>query len=143
MGLEARHYKQMAEWDLGPLYTTAEVSRFVMLAVQELLSGAASGDSVGSRAVPNRTGSVVTDHTPGPWGIVEPWKYGNAWGIEAKGQNPIATVHGIQGRRSDADARLIAVAPDLLDAVYQLMGGEPDADHVACRAIAKAEGRDV
>lgn len=92
----------------------------------------------------------MSEHTPGPWGIdrddrgvidsigpVTWWaKYAADGGLDA----------------SDADARLIAAAPELLEALLYIVNDTPtpggDAEltaegyNRACAVIAKAEGRE-
>lgn len=82
---------------------------------------------------------MTTKHTPGPWRI-------NPGTVEIRGAdwNDIVADAG-----SDADAALIAAAPDLLEALeaahgYLVMFGTDHGDHIrgVCRAaIAKAKGK--
>jgi hypothetical protein len=83
-----------------------------------------------------------TQHTPGPWAIYE---WDNKVHIEATGRNLIAT---IARKEQDANAHLIAAAPDMLDALDDVLAigpGKimPDAETYAkCQAaIAKARGQ--
>lgn len=97
---------------------------------------------------------MSTKHTPGPWslfiesGVVRP-------GIEAKSVSFSVVVwgadgdsEGVHGRTSDeaiANARLIATAPELLDACKAARALTPDGTHTASvldAAIAKAVGHD-
>jgi len=99
-----------------------------------------------------------TKHTPGPWKA----KTVKALGIYANNDQQIAVVHNEMprgGRRQDdynieeANARLIAAAPDLLEACEVLLKAAPELwgddiekwprlmDRVEA-AIAKAEGRE-
>ena len=110
-------------------------------------------------------------HTPGPWELVPPnhWYIGSGWGVRAKTPEgpgwptPSATgyyamctppPHGKEKvREQEANARLIAAAPDLLEALKSLVeygeGNEdPDVfpeEHLrlnsARAAIAKVEGK--
>ena len=84
-------------------------------------------------------------HTPGPWAIVNREIRGPAesgvivaripeWGVAADAPDPFA-----------ANARLLAAAPDLLEALHTIIrqpGFEPDEPYgvQALAAIAKAEG---
>ena len=61
----------------------------------------------------------MTDHTPGPWHV-----------IEARGSHSIDSVdvrvakvarNGVDDVEGEANARLIAAAPDLLEALYLLV----------------------
>ena len=108
----------------------------------------------------------MSKRTPGPWKVVGPYKEGGyldcgyliSTGYAAHepehdiGDDGTEPLHGAKTGFSEADARLIAAAPDLLDAcrrVDDLIGdfvtrkGLPRAQEVvnAVReAIAKAEG---
>ena len=108
-------------------------------------------------------------HTPGPWRIVKtarkPWMKRPRWRIHATNTNRgrrghslsfvgVATVH-----QSDADANLIAAAPDLLAALRKFVTAAKSwhdfhhgSDTIQCdwlceciepgeKALAKAEGR--
>lgn len=107
----------------------------------------------------------MTDHTPGPWGWKtnrHPQTNGQPWGwVEAHphpaggGGAPPDGIGGItwKGEQGKANARLIAAAPDLLEALERLaafrVNGPDDYDerdnvmHIAQRAIAKARGEAV
>lgn len=98
----------------------------------------------------------VIGHTPGPWAVDED---GDGYQIvtQSKGMKPgeckdwIATVHP-QTDEAEHNARLIAAAPELLEALKELMhlhGPRGDFPNNAFRvqelvekAIAKAEGRE-
>lgn len=88
-------------------------------------------------------------HTPGPWRATLVNDTGWAVGPNtADGPDYVADVHMLTTGRSDEDsaanARLIAAAPELLDALRALVSTERPWDEVhdqALRAIAKAEGR--
>lgn len=95
-------------------------------------------------------------HTPGPWtteGIVPENKMGREVFIipENNSEDWIAKMAGHGS--SEADARLIAAAPDLLEALkhWQHIWEETDVEHDDCTsasdsakaAIAKAEGSDL
>ena len=100
----------------------------------------------------------MSEHTPGPWrdwnkscGAVMAPKKKDTWGSRA-----VALVtHWPSEEERAANARLIAAAPDLLDALEKLVGSCPplgpwdeedwgspsnDAMAVAAAAIAKAKG---
>lgn len=99
-----------------------------------------------------------TKHTPGPWypdpkGYVwrRPLKDLYEYGGAVAGDKPIATVvkgwygEGEQGYPIEANARLIAAAPDLLEALYQIFELPEDsriAYKIARKAILKATGGD-
>ena len=93
-------------------------------------------------------------HTPGPWG-------NNKWNchehqISALGSTVALVSHSsavISEESADANARLIAAAPDLLEALFRLLDcpdvqmddTEPETDAAiqqANAAIAKVEGRE-
>lgn len=86
-------------------------------------------------------------HSPAPW-TVEP----EIWGEDGHYEEPqIVAANGITGVATirvgsgcdEANARLIAAAPDLLEALKRLVGPNPGTDDrdAAHDAIAKAEGR--
>lgn len=96
-------------------------------------------------------------HTPGPWTAFYKNKY-DEWHVSLPiaGSNMKLSLcsDGIQSENQEADARLIAAAPDLLDALKRLLrfvnahtaSGEvipaQTVEHVrSLTAIAKAEGR--
>lgn len=112
-----------------------------------------------------------TKHTPGPWEVVLPgkWRIGSGYGVQARTPEgpgfptPSATgyyamceppPHGMDKKsEQEANARLIASAPDLLAALQTLTDhaqetyphfeserGQRDIA-AALAAIAKAEGR--
>lgn len=85
-------------------------------------------------------------HTPGPWTLA-----GGITGQDENGmRSPIATISNSWRNREidDANARLIAAAPELLEAlrnissVFEVMVGNKKSDVLASArcAIAKAEG---
>ena len=92
----------------------------------------------------------MSGHTPGPWAVNE-WSGG--WTVYG-GRMPLATGVEVariapvddERERNEADARLIAAAPDLLAACEALLGefAEHDPYHpkvlAAEAAIAKARG---
>ena len=87
----------------------------------------------------------VTKHTPGPWTAEPPSEreYRRCWSIwptDASGH----VAHITQSSRDESNARLIAAAPELLDALRLVLahdGALTGADWTAIRAaIAKAEG---
>lgn len=101
---------------------------------------------------------TTTQHTPGPWTIGRGYSSTNATPIRVNGGN-LAWVCGLDSEwqftkeQTAANARLIAAAPDLLDACEEsveaarLAGIHQDPDGAdlpwyvrACAAIAKAQG---
>jgi hypothetical protein len=82
-------------------------------------------------------------HTPGPWGKPRwQWRDYQVWAERDDGDTCIA-----QHIREEADARLIAAAPELLAALEKLMdlgtgyGEASDLIRIICKpAIAKARG---
>lgn len=100
---------------------------------------------------------MTSKHTPGPW----------TWGKRRLAESPVGTLYGQSGSvvcdfgddtefypsagelPSEADARLIAAAPDLLEALWAALGAAnglrlSSADFPRPQieaAIAKAEGR--
>jgi|HubBroStandDraft_4_1064222.scaffolds.fasta_scaffold01416_10 hypothetical protein len=92
----------------------------------------------------------MANHTPGPWELRK-HNYGNyrdAIGVFRVGSNT-AIVDGVWGRNlteSDTNARLIAAAPDLLEALKLMLHTFGDSDdrsviESAAAAMFKAEGR--
>lgn len=105
-------------------------------------------------------------HTPGPWRIAEveggdPWQYEVRAGTIPNYYGVVAKVYGIG--EPNANARLIAAAPDLYEALQHIgkLEGQADeysgagmvdsahvkalrsASKIARAALAKAEGRDA
>jgi hypothetical protein len=95
-------------------------------------------------------------HTPGPWSIEKTDSYGAsvvaiaqvAW-CGANSSYGSMGNQSISARQAKANARLIAAAPDMLDALLTLMENAENVDGLgfnmfavtkACRAIAKATG---
>jgi hypothetical protein len=76
--------------------------------------------------------------TPGPWHVGPHYKSD----IESR-FGRIAECGVTRGPQAEADAQLIAAAPDLLSALYYILehSGDPVMENVARAAIAKAEGR--
>lgn len=61
----------------------------------------------------------MTKHTPGPW---KPWMTGfdnQSFAIGPNGKTPIAKTLGGNKETNEANARLIAAAPDLLEALKE------------------------
>jgi hypothetical protein len=60
-----------------------------------------------------------TKHTPGPWNFQPCDEYANCFDVLCEKDYYVATTHdGVRGdRNADANARLIAAAPDLLKAL--------------------------
>ena len=85
-------------------------------------------------------------HTPGPWTFVQGGS-GNfpTWNVRI-GSNLITLPFASSMDTLDADARLIAAAPDLLEALNDILNGHGDPDipeaalAKARAAIAKATG---
>lgn len=82
-------------------------------------------------------------HSPGPWGISFE---GVAASLPTIGIGTRQRDHRVDPARRDANARLIAAAPDLLKALKRLCDGDdkgtvgPSAWDEARNAVAKAEG---
>jgi hypothetical protein len=76
----------------------------------------------------------VANHTPGPWALVEGDDNGDIY-VEADPAHRyyISNMEGSCGH-CHADARLIAAAPDMLDALIELAA--------AFRAVCRAYGQD-
>lgn len=75
----------------------------------------------------------MSEYTPGPWGMSgRCYELGDGLaGINGQGWNELAgVVIKVNGRRSDegiANARLIAAAPDLLEALQEMVAGDAEA----------------
>lgn len=74
-------------------------------------------------------------HTPGPWYTASTGNYQGLVISETTGENVAVTYNG------DADAALVASAPELLDALESVVDDLfPDQQRRARAAIAKAKG---
>lgn len=87
-------------------------------------------------------------HTPGPWRISDFERLAGEDSRCIMGADgfAVAWIDGSTIKEHEADARLIAAAPDLLDAlkeVVRISDRKHNAWDKAHAAIAKAEGRDV
>lgn len=85
---------------------------------------------------------AATAHTPGPWNA-EPMTGRGAW-VKGSSGEWAALSCGDTDATAEANARLIAAAPDLLAALKKIVfdwDGEPEDMIEAQEAIAKAEGR--
>lgn len=98
---------------------------------------------------------MTTKHTPGPWNFHPCDAYATCFDVLCEKGYYVATTHdGVRGdRNADANARLIAAAPDLLEALQNIAeywnqdqneAAMADACwhaiHTARAAIAKATG---
>ena len=88
-------------------------------------------------------------HTPGPWNFQPCDEYADSFEVLCEEDYYVATTHdGVRGdSNADANARLIAAAPDLLEALIELAdtGAEAWGEDRPCvrwayAAIAKATG---
>lgn len=89
---------------------------------------------------------TTTQHTNGPWSYKEQWGY---YKIHSEDEG-VSVVHGIDSK-SEANANLIATAPELLSALKEMMAVFQDHEQydeesaevvsIARAAIAKAEGK--
>ena len=76
---------------------------------------------------------MTTKHLPGPWMIlgtpvspIPPEMFPVLIGVEdAEGGVPIMAVHNVNG--DYGDARLVAAAPDLLEALQEMVAGDAEA----------------
>ena len=88
-----------------------------------------------------------TQHTPGPWELI-PASDRCPWPAVIRGETGGFLVHGISKQLCDADARLIAAAPELLEALQDLcrrLGPSYFLEQnwaAPLSAIAKATGKD-
>lgn len=65
----------------------------------------------------------MTKHTPGPWVVIPstPQDGVNCWWVHSATGVDIAIVNGPQNPETEADARLIAAAPELLEALQHIL----------------------
>lgn len=75
----------------------------------------------------------MASHTPGPWAHSQ-----SGWVVRAPGGRPIASIS--PQARDEGNARLIAAAPEMLQALEAFAAGEPVAPEMARTAIVKARG---
>ena len=82
-------------------------------------------------------------HTPGPWKTIK--TFGGVTHVMTQDDKSIALLRGYKHPYS-ANARLIAAAPDLLDALLMVLDdpnaldGRPRTYEYVCAAVAKATG---
>ena len=93
---------------------------------------------------PLPVGAVTTDHTPGPWCVRDLGTAKRYIGPSQDGGEPsvafvLARVN-VPEARLDADARLVAAAPELLAALQHVASGEGGYLPKVRAAIAKATG---
>lgn len=62
---------------------------------------------------------MITKHTPGPWSVAH-----RAKGLAINGPRSQVAVIGFLDEQAQADAALIAAAPDLLLCLVQIQSGE-------------------
>ena len=113
------------------------------------------------RATPDRKERIMEEkHTPGPWMVCSEKRFNNGaklivWTTKGPGHGAVAHVapycpptSGPDLEQKEADARLIAAAPELLEALEKLLGEVRDNDGdvsfstlgIVDAAIAKAKG---
>jgi hypothetical protein len=93
-----------------------------------------------------------TTHTPGPWDVAGTTHSRKHLTVHAPGMDPVAFVHN-GSDRGEADARLVAAAPDMYDALTEVLAEisrinaaaghtvfNPTATSMARAALGKAEG---
>jgi hypothetical protein len=80
-------------------------------------------------------------HTPGPWSVVAPRN--KLDGFRCAIVSPQGAVAWVVDTRSEADAQLIAAAPDLLTALVRLVEETPfQSDTESCECGENGNGRD-
>lgn len=84
----------------------------------------------------------MNKHTPGPWDWSDD-RRGNKWGRDELRPAVIYATRESQLAVSDEDARLIAAAPDLLEALQGLLKGIFDGPDEANAAMLIAKARDA
>lgn len=94
---------------------------------------------------------MKTKHTPGPWAVIE----GDFRGVKIEGEDQAEVARCPGDKQGRIDARLIAAAPELLEALQRIANGqemEGEFTHVetvaryqeiARSAIAKSTGKDL
>lgn len=87
----------------------------------------------------------MSAHTPGPWKLSEEDTGMNDSGtiLDPYGHVIVTDVYGRTDDEAEANARLIAAAPDLLAACKLILAGEADDDTIlnaVADAVAKAGG---
>jgi hypothetical protein len=98
--------------------------------------------------------TALAQHTPGPWKQAIGPKFGETDIMALHSVTAIATVYtGVNGTDGNANARLIAAGPEMLEALKGLLANAPPPKRIkddfsyilyleaARTAIAKAEGR--
>ena len=68
----------------------------------------------------------MSDHTQGPWKISRNSGNGLTYIVEASTGKPIARTIETQGKANEFNTRMIAAAPDLLDAVIYAIDSRED-----------------
>ncbi len=89
---------------------------------------------------------ATTKHTPSPWAVSVPEKgqdgYPHNWSISHESPTRAVYVASIPGavhyERAQADARLIAAAPDMLEALQELLADKYLSDPINADRMAKA-----
>lgn len=93
----------------------------------------------------------MSKHTPGPWKAVKTTN--TPWSIVVNHDGPLPNEHqgdlltqisGLRWESDEANAHLIAAAPELLEALKRILENKFEPDKITCiaeAAIAKAEGR--
>lgn len=88
------------------------------------------------------TSAHTIQHTPGPWRV----QGTGIWGGHADGLERLIAglwTHYVGQQQTEANARLIAAAPELLEALKALLSPDAEGDvDMAIAAIRKAEGRE-
>lgn len=92
----------------------------------------------------------MSKHTPGPWKVVPPTQEQLALNYKCYSVDPsVSCGHGICSTYREANAHLIAAAPEMLEALLQaqtalesLGRDETPIYAIICNAIAKATGGD-
>lgn len=95
---------------------------------------------------------MSTKHTPGPWeaiqkgGINAPWNVNVPHLSDTDSMKYVAGAFGRTGKEQEANARLIAAAPELLAFAQMVAGGGYDMADIMTEAralIAKATGETI
>jgi hypothetical protein len=85
----------------------------------------------------------MSAHTPGPW-LVRPAEVTSGWGLcVGNGKHIVAQLKGPAGAEKVANARLIAAAPEMLEALQGMLVEKPIDEILVYAKAAKEKARAV
>jgi len=83
----------------------------------------------------------MSAHTPGPW-LVRPAEVTSGWGLcVGNGKHIVAQLKGPAGAEKVANARLIAAAPEMLEALQGMLVEKPIDEILVYAKAAKEKAR--